>query len=51
MTIPTVRISVTVQQEGSLRQLIVEDATFEAAVVAVLRLLTQRSVPVVGTAS
>lgn len=50
MTAP-VRISVTIQQDGSLRQLIVEEPAFDAAVLAVLRLLTQRPAVVAGTAT
>lgn len=46
-----VRISVTVQDGDQVSQFKVEDATFDAAVVAVLRMLTQRPIPVVGTAT
>lgn len=45
-----VRISVNVQEDGKLRQFKVEEPTFEAAVVAVLRMLTKPRTPVVGEA-
>lgn len=46
-----VRISVAVQDGDQVRQFKVEEATFEAAVVALMRMLTQRPVAIVGTAT
>lgn len=46
-----VRICVNVQEGEKLRQIVVEEATFEAAVLAVMRALTQPRTVVAGTAT
>ena len=46
-----VRINVAVQDGDKVRQFRVEEATFEAAVVALMRMLTQRPITVAGAAT